>query len=236
MLHHTKKKAKKGMTFLELIVVLGIFGAISATVLFNYSDFSTNVHLQNLAQDIALQIKRAQTDATSGKTPTLSGAQIQNSNVLVPSDWTPSYGVAFNTDTLPNSFIYYFNAGYQDTGFEDFDDMAAGSYASGDCGGVEPQSECLDEISITSGDSIDLICFDYDEAVFANASTVVSCGDISGEEFSTAYISFTRPRGNALIFPEDEGASRLNVLVRLTSRKGGHKYISVWPSGYINVR
>ncbi len=225
------------MTFLELIIVLGIFGAISATVLFNYSDFSTNVHLQNLAQDIALQIKKAQTDAVSGKTPTLSDAQNQNINALVPLDWTPSYGIAFSTSPdLQHSFMYYFNHGYHDVEFEDFDDLAAGGYSSGNCG-ANQDSECLDEISITSGDFVSLICFEYNEATFSTAGSVDNCSDVDGEDASTAHISFTRPRSNATIFPEDDAnGPQANVMIRITSQKGGHKYISVWQSGYISVR
>lgn len=225
------------MTFLELVVVLGIFGAISATVLFNYSDFSTNVHLQNLAQDIALQIKKAQTDAVSGKVPVLSDAQNQNIGALVPPDWTPSYGIAFSTSQdLQRSFMYYFNHGYQDIQFEDFDDLAAGGYTPGSCG-ANQDSECLDEVRITSGDFISLICFGYNEAEFMTASSVSDCSDVSGESASTAHISFTRPRSNATMFPEDDvNGPRSNVMIQISSQKGGHKYISVWSSGYISVR
>ena len=228
------------MTFLELIVVLGIFGAISATVLFNYSDFSTNVHLQNLAQDVALQIKKAQTDAVSGKTPSLSDSQNQNISALVPADWKPSYGIAFTTtQNLERYFFYFFNHGYADDPdtYEEFDDLAAGSYSIGDCG-AGSDSECLDEISITSGDFISLICFGYSEADFnSNFDSIGNdCSAVNGEMADTAHISFTRPRANALIFPIDDGDGRENVFIRITSQKGGHKYISVWQSGYINVR
>ncbi len=235
------------MTFLELIVVLGIFGAISATVLFNYGDFSSNVHLQNLAQDIALQIKKTQTDAISGRIPTLSDTQNQNIDNLVPLDWVPSYGLAFTTtqsDKLPTSpvnqngraFVYYFNSyADNDSGlpliiFQDFFDFEGSSYQG--CGS-SADSECLEEINITSGDVIDEICFN-----FVSIDSGEDCTANGGEPGDHAYISFTRPRGNANIMladtaPEDREA---NVYLRLTSRQGGHKYITVWQSGYISTR
>lgn len=232
------------MTFLELIVVLGIFGAISATVLFNYSDFSSNVHLQNLAQDIALQLKKTQTDAISGRIPTLSDAQEPNILSLTPPEWVPSYGLAFTTiqsnklpTTPPNkngrTFIYYFNSfddsdgGNPPTIFQDFFDFEVGTYQG--CGNG-PQSECLDEINITSGDFIDEICFN-----FSIISPDGVCDGVSAEH---AYISFTRPRGNANIMSTDMAPDnhKDNVYLRLTSSKGGHKYITIWQSGYISIR
>lgn len=231
------------MTFLELIVVLGIFGAIAATVLFNYGDFSTSVNQQNLAQDIALQIKRAQTDAVSGKIPTLSINQNGNIGNLVPTDWVPSYGVAFATvsSSLPiagDGFIYYFNSesdSYPDnngfTRHKDFFDFEASNYIS-PCGS-NADSECLEEITISSGDIVDIICFD-----FVDIEPDDDCTD-DGEPADRAYISFTRPRSNAAIMPIDtEQTDDLfgNVYIRITSRTGGHKFISVWQSGYINIQ
>lgn len=233
------------MTFLELIVVLGIFGAIAATVLFNYSDFSTNVHLQNLAQDVALQIKRAQTDAVSGRAPALSVNQQGNIINLAPPNWVPSYGMAFTTTQntewsgAGTSFIYYFNSqsdSFDDNGetvtLKDFYDFEVGSYQQ-PCGS-SGDSECLEEINITSGDFVDIICFNF---------TDISPGDDctgDGEQSDHAYISFTRPRSNAsiMLFDDPNASDDMedNVYIRLTSREGGHKYISVWQSGYISIR
>ena len=47
----------QGLTFIELIVVLSIVSVIAGVILFKFSDFSNNITLQNLSQDIALRIK-----------------------------------------------------------------------------------------------------------------------------------------------------------------------------------
>ncbi len=232
-----------GMTFLELIVVLGIFGAISATVLFNYHDFSTNVALQNLAQDIALQLKRAQTDAVSGHIPVFPTGSNQelNSGTLIPPDWKPSYGVAFDINTpaswaLGNTgFVYYFNQGIITPGNppnRDFDDFTLGSYQG--CGALAPDSsECLEEIHINSGAVIDLICFDF-------LSVDDACTTGTESPNGQGFIAFTRPRGNAIILggAQDDGTTpaHSNVYIRITALGGSHKYISIWESGYISVR
>ncbi len=229
------------MTFIELVVVLGIFGAISATVLFNYRDFSTSITLQNLAQDIALQIKQAQTDAVSGRIPVFTAGSSQDNNpALIPADWKPSFGVAFQLNNANGwtlggkGFAYYFNKGAPLPNNpqidRDFYDMTQASY--GTCGPLAAaESECLQEIHISSGDAVDLLCFD-----FVSVDDTCSSGNSS---FNQAFISFTRPRGNAVIMDgavDAGGASpHFNLYMRVTSATGGHKYISIWESGYISV-
>lgn len=115
------------MTYVELIVVLSIFGIMSSIVLFNYGKFQAKVDIKNLANDIALKIVQAQKDAMSGKLP------IQTPTV---DPWRPSYGVYFNL-TNPKSFIY----------FADLNNDHI--FNHGSCYG-----ECLDDINITKGNSI----------------------------------------------------------------------------------
>ena len=94
-----------GMTFLEVVVVVGIFSVISAVVLFSYRDFSNSIRLQNLSQEIALQGKRAQTLASQGRRPILSQAQILNEGLLPFSGWVSSYGIAFRLPENNKSFF-----------------------------------------------------------------------------------------------------------------------------------
>lgn len=249
MLHIFKKikfPKNAGMTAIELVVVMGIFAAISSTVLFNYRNFSNNVALQNLAQDVALQIKRAQTESVSGRLPILSGNQLLESGNLLPTDWKPSYGVAFQTDVANNwdlgggGFAYYFNKGLPPPPPDfvevnrDLYDFTETTYEG--CGALAPgDSECLEEIKISSGDYIDMLCFNF---TTINESCTAGGGIESVN--NQAFISFTRPRGNAIIMDgsvDDGGASPYdNVFIRITSPSGKHKYISVWASGYISIR
>lgn len=240
-----KIQNKSGMTAIELVVVMGIFAAISSTVLFNYRDFSSNIALQNLAQDIALQIKQAQTEAVSGRLPVFPAGSNQSLNpALVPLDWTPSYGIAFDIN-MPNSnfplgntgFVYYFNKGLMPTlppYDRDFYDFTLAPYTG--CGALaDSESECLQEIEITSGDYIDMICFDFTEV--ADTCDGTDAASLSNQVF----ISFTRPRGNAIILdgaPDDGGisAAHSNVYLRLASVTGTRKFVAVWSTGYISIR
>ena len=81
------RNSQKGMTLIELVVVLAIFAVLSGVAIFNYGGLQTKVDLTNLANDIALQVVQAQNSASSGLLPTQSH----------DTPWKPSYGVYFTT-------------------------------------------------------------------------------------------------------------------------------------------
>ena len=216
------------MTFIELIVVMGIFTAISATVLFNYRDFSDGVALQNLSQEIALQGKRAQTLSSQGRRPILSDAQNPNLTNLLPVDWVSSYGIAFDTENYPKSFMFYFNSfdpEEEDSTARSLEmwDFVDGTYIG--CGSQQ-ESECLEEIRITDGSYIELIC--------VNAEPQLD-SDCLSNQTNKLYVSFTRPYLEAYIL-DDTLNSVSNAYIKISSRDGSQKrYISFWTTGQISV-
>lgn len=216
-----------GMTFIELVVVMGIFTAIAGTVLFNYRDFSDGVHLQNLAQEIALQGKRAQTLASQGRKPILSSAQLQNP-ALIPADWVSSYGIAFRPQENPQSFIFYFNSfdpNEEDSNarlleFWDFTTNYVGC-------GSQQESECVEEINITDGSYIEFICLNIEPQPTCNTE------NLSLE----LHVSFTRPFLESYIVGDDYGTPVSNAFVKISSRDGSQKrYIEFWSTGQISVQ
>jgi len=247
------KNDQSGMTFIELVVVMGIFTAISATVLFNYRSFSDSVSLQNLSQEIALQGKRAQTLATQGRRPLLSAAQINNGlPSFLPPDWVSSYGIAFNLDHNNKSFIFYFNSPlfYEDEFNENesdfdilnrsrnlfFNDFVLGNFTAG-CGAQE--SECLEEIFITDGSYIDLICLNSEPQLDPNCD--------QGDSARQLHIAYTRPRLEAYItaFGDNTPVSNYGpdiayvapyAFIRVSSRDGSSKrFVTFWSTGQIAV-
>lgn len=226
-----KATTSQGMTFIELIVVLGIFAAIAGTVLFNYRDFSENVNLKNLAQNIALQVKRAQTEAVSGRQPVITTNQLNDG--ALPVGWKPSFGIAVNiedntTDVDNKRFFYYFNRGLTTDSdyFQDMNDFEGGNSYLQPCG-AEPTSECLEEIVVTGGEFIDSICLGFDD---------ITADNCDGTESDRVYLSFTRPRSNATIIETGGGTSYPNAYIRISSPQGRHKYIAIWESGYISIK
>lgn len=120
-----KIKYRRGMTYVELIVVLSIFSVLSAVVMFSYRSFQDRIDIKNLASDIGLQILEAQKGALSGRWSTLAPAC---SDPLDPSTcWKPAYGVYFNTAVDNKSFIYF-----ADTNIKN-DNIFQGSACTGEC-------------------------------------------------------------------------------------------------------
>ncbi len=117
-----------GMTYVELIVVRGIFSVLSAIALFNYGTFQDRIDIKNLSNDVALQITAAQKLSLDGSFPP--------SAYSVPAAWKPSYGVYFAMASN-KSFL----------NFVDLNNN--GIFDGADCTG-----ECLTKISITKNNSI----------------------------------------------------------------------------------
>ncbi len=86
------------MTYIELIVVLGIFVAFSAVSVANYRHFQSRITLKTLTSDIALKVVEAQKNAMSGKW-----------NIGASTTWKPSYGIYFDpaSNTTFNSFVSF---------------------------------------------------------------------------------------------------------------------------------
>ena len=88
-------KKNRGMSYIELIVVLSIFSVMTSVILFNYGEFQEKVDIKNLASDIALKVVEAQKSSLSGKLNSSAG-----------SSWKPAYGVYFDISS-PKQFIYF---------------------------------------------------------------------------------------------------------------------------------
>jgi len=92
-LFRTQHTAKKGFTLIELMVSVGIFALMTAFFLFRSDKFDGGIILTNLAYDVALTIREAQT----------YGMNVMRD----PSgSFTSPYGVYFNLSN-PTQFILY---------------------------------------------------------------------------------------------------------------------------------
>jgi type II secretory pathway pseudopilin PulG len=195
----------RGLTFIELIVVLSIVGAISGTVLFQFSSFTSNVTLQNLAQDIALIIKKAQTNAISGS---LTSGFIAGQ--------APSYGVNFDTTSgNQNKFNYFRDIGTVG--------VSPDGILNGNCnnpGGAG--NECLGVTTIQSSDTIVSLCDGGGKCTYKNLSVT----------FSRPFPDPTfRTKSNGVAAALTTGGAQIVI----QSAKGLKKTIIIWPIGQISV-
>jgi len=206
-----KIQTNRGMTYVELIVVLSIFSIMSSVVLFNYNEFQDRVDIKNLANDIALKIVEAQRTASGGLIP------IPLKDINDPSSWKPTFGVYFNTSSDANkkSFIYY----------TDLD--GSSDYTGSSCPSTGSSYECISKIDITKGNFISNISF---FSSTDNTSTTVQ--DLS--------LKFTRPNSGASIYSggsdktqSPTNASYAEIIVSSTSDVTAS--IKVYASGRIQV-
>ncbi|MDQ2933165.1 MAG: type II secretion system GspH family protein [bacterium] len=92
---------KKGFTLIELLVSVGIFIIMTTLLMVKYGNFNQSVLMTNLAYDVAITIRTAQT----------YGLSVKNlSKVEEDVSFASGYGVYFSTSTTPpeNNLIIFF--------------------------------------------------------------------------------------------------------------------------------
>ncbi len=80
-----KKISMRGFTLIELLLVIAIFGIMSSVAIFNFRGFSGNSLVDNLAYDVALSIREAQT---------AGGAAYSRDDVIVEIDPSRPIGIS----------------------------------------------------------------------------------------------------------------------------------------------
>ncbi len=122
----------KGFTLVELMVTVGIFTIISGLLLARYSNFNQGIILTNLAYDIALTIRSAQSSSINVKSyPGSTGYS---------GEFNYPFGVYFTDNST--SFISFADSNYNDN-------TDIGSYNTG---------EAIATTNITRGSRISDIC------------------------------------------------------------------------------
>ena len=177
-----KSKVNQGFTFVELIVVIAIFSIMAGIVIFNARDFGDSIALQNLAQDIALQLKKAQNDGSSGRF-NIGFTGYPMSKI--------SYGLQFNT-TEYTQFSY----------FADLDND--GTLRSNNFCGTGGY-ECIKIFSIPNGDKISNLCVNQGSScglssvditfTRPNLNATIVTNPISSRIIADAEIEIKSPKG-----------------------------------------
>ncbi len=222
-----KKNMQQGVTLIEMIVVVAIIAMVSSVIIFNYSDFSSNVSLRNLTQDVALNIRRAQTYATSVRPiEALDGQSSRNFS---------GYGVSFGVgeyasspaDPMQKQFVL----------FADIPEYTGATpdkqYQEGqECGNPLPNSECIESIGINTADKIVAICTSntpgYDLASDPTGTTCQATGQVD--------ITFIRPNLDAYIFDRQANRDSSFAKIVFVSAKGLRHAVTVWNTGQISVQ
>jgi prepilin-type N-terminal cleavage/methylation domain-containing protein len=217
----TASDAAAGFTLVEMLIVVAIFAIVATILLFQYSNFNTTIAVRDLAQEIGLSIRKAQTYATSVRSVDGGGG--------ILSDTFPAYGITFSTattaqkpyDPTATSFTLFVDASpTSDTRTNNqFDNN------DGTCGTPSVNDECIEQFGITAGDTIQSL------AVTKNGvQTTVPTVDVV----------FHRPNPDAVICVPDgspDCASSIydGLVITVVSPKGVTRTIMVWNTGAIDV-
>jgi prepilin-type N-terminal cleavage/methylation domain-containing protein len=134
-----KQNSNRGFTLVEMAVVAGIFGIITAVVVYKYGDFTSNLLVSNMAYEIALTTRQAQ----------VFGVGVRGFEIEGERDFNYPYGVFFNLndgssaeEMQSRNFILFVDRN---------DDLRCGSGALGgdaDTCTCAPGDECLDQYSM----------------------------------------------------------------------------------------
>jgi type II secretory pathway pseudopilin PulG len=99
---HIKNKLNAGFTLIELMVSIGIMILVMALILVNYGKFDTGIILTNLAYDIGLSVRKAQSYGISVKGVTVGSTQNFNSSYGIHFDVAAPKNYILFADTLPS--------------------------------------------------------------------------------------------------------------------------------------
>lgn len=214
---YNKKSARLnysgGVTLVELLVVIFIFVVISTTTIFSYGKFNSSLSIQNLADDIALSVRKAQGYAIG----------VRGYGGL----FTEGYGVHFTTNTSVSDL----SAGSSKSFilFADLDDDKQYDHTTtGLCGAPEEGNECLELLSISSADNI--------SEIYLNNNTYPI------DDTDTIDLIFKRPNPEPSFCYRGEGIgacdfdiSNIKVNISTDIDPTIHKVITISNNGQISV-
>ena len=204
---------------MELMVVLAIFAVVTSLTIFDYGSFRTSVSMQNITNDIALSIRKAQSYAI--------GAYGSNAN------FSYGYGMHFSTVKVP---VTNFQSG-SNKSFVLFTDVSGDKKYTYDntnvCGTPSATNECAELLTITTADEI--------SNIYLNESvTPVPTG-------GALDIYFVRPNPTAVLCYMPSGSSvcdnstplshvKIEVSNGQTDATRKTRLISVWTTGQISTQ
>lgn len=101
-----KHNSQRGLSFIELIVVVAIMGLISTIVLFRQAKFSSDILITNMAYQIALSIRQAEVYGLSSKKVD-TGSLITNFRSGYGVLFTPVLSRGIESDDNASAFAFF---------------------------------------------------------------------------------------------------------------------------------
>jgi prepilin-type N-terminal cleavage/methylation domain-containing protein len=213
------KNDKKGMTLIELMVVVAIFLVLTGIVIFDHNSFRSVVSLDNLASDIALSIRKAQSYAIG----------VRGSS----SSFEEGYGVSFVKVEDSDNDNLLFGSNRSFIIFKDLNNNKKYDIpdSSEVCGSLTLENECKEILNITSLDKISEI---YYVSTNENKKEITSNGRID--------VVFKRPNPDSYFCYRTDGENSdcvtdsnfLYIIVEISNDKN-KRYVTIWNTGQISM-
>jgi prepilin-type N-terminal cleavage/methylation domain-containing protein len=171
-LNNKKRKFSSGFTLIELLVAIVIFAITTGIVVLSQNKFDNGILLDNLAYDIAITIRQAQSFGINVKESGTSG-------IFSP------YGVYFDlTTTGINKNFILFSDTIKSGGVLGTDSTFNGNTT---CLSTDP--ECVQKYSIKRGSYIKSVCA---------GTSIANC--LTTDQTTQLTVVFKRPNPDALIY------------------------------------
>ncbi len=211
-----KPSKNSGFTLLEMLIVIIIVSILLVVVLFNYRGVESKSILRNIAYEVALTVREAQSYGLGVKKYAPGGDVSASQGVF-----DKSYGVHVNDGVDEAQSVYLFS--------DSDDDGICDDCTSGTCPGT---GECRQALQLHSGAEIQNICLrglthgfeDDAEELVNSASVTEKCSEDS--DFYSAAVRFKRPNPDA-IFTAGDDEGTVNDTVTDDIQDGGTMTISL---------
>ena len=200
-------KLYRGFTLVELMISVGIFAFMTAFLLAKYGKFDQSLLLTNLAYDVALNIRTAQS----------YGISVKNADAENTADnFNSSFGIYFNSSAVPTPY----NNNKQFIFFADTCVNAIYDYVS--------SSGCVD-VQIKPPLKIKRNSFIKSTCAGSDVSTCLDLNPLS--------ITFKRPDPNAIIKTQTSNITDYAYAeIVLQSSDGSTKKVIIRKTGQIEVK
>lgn len=222
-------RSSQGFTLVEMLVVIIIITILLLVILLNYRDINSKSVLKNIAYEVGLTIREAQSYGLGVKKYAAGGGDITPGGGL--GSFNKPYGVHFNSGASEEKFLYLF--------IDENDSGLCDNCTAGTCAGA---GECELSLELASDALIDDVCLtDIDTGFESNLTlgTESTCfEDIGGIE--QAAVRFKRPNPDAL-FKGDSGSDptedggALKVYLRMNRIQDYRQVVEVTTLGQIRV-
>lgn len=219
----------KGFSLIEMLVVITIFLLLTSVIVFNYGKFNSDIFLTNIAYEVALSIREAQSYSLS----------VKGFGTGEQQTFDKSYGIQFFTnsgadDDKKKNFIFFVDSNNNHVCDGGDDDVCnTGSQ-------ICTMDECLSINSLARGVMVKKICASSDinsDISFRTVKGQLRCSLGAEQVDANLFISFKRPDPDATILAGDDGDYDFykKVAILLEDPSGSRRFVTVNGLGQINV-